>query len=187
MTGMTKQPGLLLCPLDKNCVSSAALLLAQAPVEILDDMPQVSDTLLPGLSGKQQQQGETAPPENNVKEAEEQSPKSPKVGKVEVPVARKEWTFKILLIVQDMLLHSSSSSEDVNHQSCQAKVMPSLEMPITAGFHDHSGTSHATGKTSEEMTNTHSTAWPKLPFMHSQSPQDRSPYQNSPHFNNTIL
>lgn len=128
-------------------------LLAQASVEILDDTPQVSDTLLPGSSGKQQRQEEAVPSENNVKEAEEQLPKSPKVGKAEVPVARKERMLKILLIVQDVLLHNSSSSEDVNHRLRRAEATSSLETPTTSpGFHDHSSTSYAAGKTSEETT-----------------------------------
>ena len=85
-----------ICSLDKNCVSSATSLLAQAPVKTLDNTPWM-DTLSTGLSGKQQQQEEPAPPEDDVNN--KRSSKGSKVGKAEVPVA-KERMSRIPLIVQ---------------------------------------------------------------------------------------
>ena len=67
-----------------NRASAAAPLPAQAPVEIVDDTPQVTDTPSPGSSGKRQRQEEPAPPENNVEEADERSPKRSKVGEAEI-------------------------------------------------------------------------------------------------------
>ena len=68
-----------------NHASAPTPLPAQAPVEIVDDMPQVTNTPSLGSSGKQQQQEGPAPPENSVEEADEQSPKCSKVGEAKIP------------------------------------------------------------------------------------------------------
>ena len=122
-----------ICSLDKNCVSSAASLLAQAPVKTLDDTPWM-DTLSTGLSGERQQQEEPAPPEDDVND--ERSSKGSKVGKAEVPVAKEQMS-RIPLIVQAVLLHNSSASKDVNHQSCCPETMLNLGMSTTTPvFHN---------------------------------------------------
>src|SRR6266852_2828611 len=119
-----------------NHASFVTPLSVQAPMEILDHTPQVTDTLSPGSSDKLQQQEEPAPPENNVKETDERPLKGSKAGEAEVPVAKKERTFKVPLMVQAVLLQDSSSNE--------GHLIPAS--------HNHASTSHAVDKTEEETT-----------------------------------
>ena len=108
------------CLLDKwkpstNCASSAVPLPAQAPMEICNVMSLATDSLTLDLSSKRQWQEEPEPPENNVEEADKWLPKTSKVGKVEVPVAKGGRTFEIPLIVQTMLSQNSSPGIDISN------------------------------------------------------------------------